>query len=146
MCKLRVDQEHIGTLPKIDLCKRLPRDPADRNANLTCVDSVIKQDGFPESVEDTIRMAVSNNRLVVGCRRGCHRSPVDAAAAKERLMLMGYSVGIIEYSLVQPDLVKALTMAAEEMISGINIVSTHRSACFDIRSFGVQLGRTTIET
>lgn len=128
MCKSRVDQEHIGGHPRIDLCKRLPRDPADRKAHLTCVDSVMKQDGFPEAIESIIRLAMESNRVVVGCSKGIHRSPVGAAVGKELLQRMGYSVAIIEYTICQPDIMKALTFAAEDMTSGINIVSTPRSA------------------
>ncbi len=146
MCKSRVDQEHIGSLPRIDLSKRLPRDPADRKANLTCVDSVMKQDGFPEAIESSIRKAMECNRVVVGCSKGLHRSPVGAAVAKELVQRIGYSEAIIEYTICQPDIMKALTFAAEDMLSGINIVSTPRSARIDIRSSGVQLGRILIET
>jgi hypothetical protein len=114
---LRVAQDHLTDVPLIDLCKLLHRDPALNTYGMPTIDSVMVQPNFPQAVIETCKAAFASNRVVVGCRAGYHRSPVTAAAAREILMHLGFSVEILEYALVQPDLVRPVTFAAEDMRS-----------------------------
>jgi len=96
----------------------MPRDPADQSwKTMNTVDSVASQPGFIESITKVVEAAFDNPVLVVGCRRGRHRSPVVAVGAAEILQGLGFSVAIVELELVQPFLyVSTVTVAQDDRL------------------------------
>ena len=115
----RCMKESLPAVPRIDVRSWLPWDPEHADRSLTCTDSVVSQDRFHETVFEVVMIAKQSNKLIVGCKRGKHRSPVTAVGAKEILMHLGYSVAIMEMNLVQPDLIKSMIFVAEDMSSGV---------------------------
>ena len=53
-------------------------------------------------------------RMSQGCKAGDHRSPICAAVAKEELTALGYSVAIMELSLVQPEMLPWMIAISED--------------------------------
>jgi len=100
-----------GDVPRNDM----PHDPADQTwKSMNTVDSVASQPGFIESITKVVEAAFDHPLLVVGCRRGKHRSPVVAAGAAEILQHIGFSVAIVELELVQPFLWVSTVAVAQD--------------------------------
>ena len=140
------DQSHWQKCPRspvwqqiVDVRQQLPQDPADeveddtgkgkgkgkskskgkgKEARPSCVDSVAVQPGFVQCVLDCVQIAHTHQRIVIGCRRGKHRSPVVAACVRELLALCGYAVGVIECGLCQLEMVVPLVNLAEDWVEG----------------------------
>ena len=89
-----------------------------KEARQTCVDSEAVQPGFVQCVLDCVQIAHTHQRIVIGCRRGKHRSPVVAACVRELLALCGYAVGVIECGLCQLEMVVPLVNLAEDWVEG----------------------------
>ena len=139
------DQQHWFRCPGLPLPQQivdvrvgLPIDPADeehvpdegkgkkkgkgkgkkRGPREGCVDSVANQPGFAAVVLQCFDLAKQHGRLIIGCRRGLHRSPVVAGTVRELLAACHYSVGVIELALCQIDLVPAIVNLAEDWQQG----------------------------
>lgn len=112
-------KDSLSTAPRVDVRSWLPWDPDNADRSLCCTDSVVSQDRFHDVVFEAVSLAKQSNKLIVGCKRGKHRSPVVATAAKEILMYLGYSVAIVEMNIVQMDLLKSMIFIAEDMSSGV---------------------------
>ena len=140
------DQSHWQKCPRspvwqqiVDVRQQLPQDPADeveddtgkgkgkgkskskgkgKEARPSCVDSVAVQPGFVQCVLDCVQIAHTDQRIVIGCRRGKHRSPVVAACVRELLSMCGYAVGVIECGLCQLEMVVPLVNLAEDWVEG----------------------------
>lgn len=82
------------------------------------VDSVASDVGFPASVDATLTAARQSSKVVVQCRKGIHRSPVVGAAAKEKLIMEGYTVAICELSKCQPDIIPQVINVMEDWHAG----------------------------
>ena len=82
------------------------------------VDSVASDVGFPASVDATLTAARQSSKVVVQCRKGIHRSPVVGAAAKEMLIMEGYTVAICERSKCQPDIIPQVINVMEDWHAG----------------------------
>jgi hypothetical protein len=117
-----VAQDQLGDIPLIDCCEWLPHDLADTTTrDLRVIDSVISQDTFSCTVSAVVKAAFNCNKVIIGSRRGVHRAPVVATCAREILMSLGFSVEVLEFELVQPDLLGAMTYVAEDMRSTIKV-------------------------
>ncbi len=108
----------------------MPHDPAESWKKMNTVDSVCTQHGFQKSIEVIVDTCMELNLTVVGCKAGKHRSPVCAACASEVLQAIGYSVAVVEIYLVQPFLVQATLMAAQDTRSQRGRVLKFRFICF----------------
>ena len=66
---------------------------------------------------------------LAGCKAGNHRSPVSTAAAKEELQKLGYSVAVLELSLVKVDVMPWFVAMAEDWlayrVSNMDFVSSY---------------------
>ena len=117
-----VAQDHIGDVPLVDCCELLPHDPAEIiNQDMRVIDWVLSQETFSYTVAAVCRAAFNSNKVIVGSRRGIHRGPVVAACEREVLMSLGFTVEVIEYEIVQPDILNPMTYAAEDMRSTIKV-------------------------
>ena len=114
----------------VDVTETVGNDPALRpkgkgkggkgkkgKSNLSTVDSVCIQSAFPQAVLAIVDAAKQSQNVVVQCRRGVHRSPVCAAAARQILKAEGYSVLIVELAKVQPDLIANMVGIAEDWVN-----------------------------
>ena len=114
----------------VDTTEALPRDPAlnkgkkgkgkgkDKGPARRTVDQVASMDGFTLAVDAVVIAARQSRKVVVQCRRGIHRSPVVGAAAKEVLIMQGYSVAICELSRCQSDIIQEMCNVMEDWHAG----------------------------
>ena len=111
----------------VDCCEFLPRDPqAQRDYNY--INSVATQSGFTDALTAAVDLAAGGARLiVVACRRGKHRSPVVGAATREVLVMLGFSVTVVELQLIQPFLLERMLLAVVDWSNSARIFGRYMS-------------------
>ena len=101
----------------INCMKTMPHDPASKFDEKGLVDSVAGQSGFVETVQQVVRTCDEQGRALVCCKAGKHRSPVVAAAAREKLIQLGHTVIVFELNMIQREFIVVFTAMCEDWVT-----------------------------
>ena len=98
----RTVHHQIENVRSVDVRNFLHRDPEGRTGDCTPV-SVCKMASICQAANAVLDAALARGVVVVGCRRGRHRSVVVSKACSDVLIDAGYEVKILELNLLQAE-------------------------------------------